>query len=157
MADTKYGNLVQTEPIQRWHGVDSISSAWDILKAPAIINYHIMIAPMDMVDKPHTHPFYEFLCFIGGNASDIRDFGGEVELCLGAEKEKHIINKTTIVTIPPGVPHCPLNFKVVTKPFIFLVFGETGLYTMFEQGADGQFSEHFLADGKTRVGKLGKF
>jgi hypothetical protein len=154
MAKTKYEDLVLTEPIMKWHGVDSISTAWEKLKSPAIINYHIMVAPMDMVDKPHIHPFYEFLCFIGGNAADIRDFGGEVELCLGEEEEKHIINKTTIVSIPPGVPHCPLNFKVVTKPFIFLVFAETGVYTMMEKSADGKFTEHFLADGKTRVGKM---
>ena len=51
---------------------------------------------------------------------DIRDFGAEVELYLGDEGEKHIIDKTTVVHVPAGLSHCPLNFTKVDKPIIFM-------------------------------------
>lgn len=50
---------------------------------------------------------------------DFSDFGAEVELVMGEEGEKHIINTTTWVFIPKGVLHCPLDFKRVDKPLMF--------------------------------------
>jgi hypothetical protein len=52
---------------------------------------------------------------------NLRDFGAEIELCLGEEQEKHIINSSTAVYIPKELPHCPLNFKVIKKPIVFMV------------------------------------
>jgi hypothetical protein len=52
---------------------------------------------------------------------DVRDFGGcEIEIYLGAEGEKHLINSPTIVSCPAGLIHSPLYFKTVPKPVIFL-------------------------------------
>jgi hypothetical protein len=50
---------------------------------------------------------------------DFKDFGAEVELEMGEEAEKHIINTTTWVYIPAGLLHCPLIFKKVDKPIMF--------------------------------------
>ena len=33
--------------------------------------------------------------------------------------EKHTITSTTIVFIPKGLNHCPLNFRVIKKPVLF--------------------------------------
>ena len=60
------------------------------------------------------------LCFFGGNPRNVKDFGAEIELYLGEESEKHVINQSTIVSIPPNLLHCPLNFKMVVKPIIFM-------------------------------------
>jgi hypothetical protein len=72
--------------------------------------------------EPHTHDYHELLCFIGGNPKNINDFGAEIEMCLGEEQEKHIINSTTIVSIPPGLIHCPLIVKKCDpeRPVVFL-------------------------------------
>lgn len=72
-----------------------------------------------MIKDTHKHDFNQLLCFMNGDMLNIRDFGGEVELSLGEEGEKHIINTTTIVNIPAGLPHCPLNFKKIDRPIIF--------------------------------------
>jgi hypothetical protein len=74
-----------------------------------------------MEKQPHTHPYAEFLCFVGGNPMEVRDFGAEVELCLGEEQEKHIINSSKVVYIPANFPHCPLDFKVIRRPIMFMV------------------------------------
>ena len=38
---------------------------------------------------------------------------------LGEEQERHVIDKTTIVSIPPGLVHCPMAFTKVERPIIF--------------------------------------
>ena len=73
-----------------------------------------------MVAEPHSHDFDQFLHFYGANSLDITDFDAEVEISLGEEGEKHIITEPTVLHIPEGMIHCPLNFKVVNKPIIFM-------------------------------------
>ena len=75
--------------------------------------------PYLMPDPPHSHPFDEFLFFTGGNLADISDFGAVIEVGLGEEWEKHIIDTTSIVYIPAGLMHCPINVKQVDKPILF--------------------------------------
>lgn len=77
--------------------------------------------PYRMIDKPHVHNCAEYLYFIGGNPMDFRDFGAEVEFVIGEgeDAETYIINSTTWIYIPAGLPHCPLDFKRVDKPIMF--------------------------------------
>jgi mannose-6-phosphate isomerase-like protein (cupin superfamily) len=89
--------------------------------------YHCVTKPK-LFDMTHAHDFQEVLCFIGGNPLDITDFGAEVEIQLGAEHEKHTITKTSCVSIPPNLPHCPLNIKRVDKPIIFLEISNAPKY-----------------------------
>jgi hypothetical protein len=77
-------------------------------------------------DKPHVHNYHEFLCFIGADPDDLSNLGGEAELCLGKEMEKHVINKPTIAVMPKGFPHCPLTITKLEKPFIFSVIRPFG-------------------------------
>jgi hypothetical protein len=75
--------------------------------------------PILLVDEPHSHDFDEFLCFLSSNPVNELDFGAEVELSLGQEGEKQIIKSPTVVCIPRGLIHCPLNFKTISKPILF--------------------------------------
>jgi hypothetical protein len=72
-----------------------------------------------MVDKPHKHDFSQFLIFSGGDASDLVNLAGVIEMSLGEDigsMEKHVITKATAIYIPAGLYHCPLVFKEVTRP-----------------------------------------
>ena len=69
----------------------------------------------------HTHPFPEYLIFLGTNPEDQFDLGGEVELWMG--DEKHLITRTCAVFCPAGVPHCPLIVHRVDRPFMFITTG----------------------------------
>ena len=60
---------------------------------------------------------------------DMKEFDAEIEFTLGAEKEKHIINGPTVVVVPPGMFHCPLNYVKVNKPFYCLEVMMTSKYT----------------------------
>jgi hypothetical protein len=79
--------------------------------------------PFLMVKDNHAHNFDQYLIFIGGDPTNLMDLGGEVELTLsldGKKLEKHVITQTTTVFVPKGLYHCPLNFKRVDKPFLFI-------------------------------------
>ncbi len=66
------------------------------------------------------------------NPADIQDFGAEIEASLGPELEKHIITKTSCISIPANLPHCPLHIKKVTKPIVFLEISLTPAYKAVE-------------------------
>jgi hypothetical protein len=94
---------------------------WEAVTAPFTMNP----AP------PHKHEFPQYLNFIGGDITNMLDLGGEIELTLsedGKNLEKHTITKATSVYIPAGLYHCPLVFKKVTKPILFMDVICAGLY-----------------------------
>lgn len=62
----------------------------------------------------------QILFFLGTNPADWEDFDAEIEFYLGEEQEKHIITKPTMIFIPSGLAHCPLNFKRIGKTVQFL-------------------------------------
>lgn len=78
---------------------------------------------IDLVSTSHSHPFDEYLIFLGTNPDDLFDLGGEVEFWVG--DEKHMITKTCAVFVPGGVPHCPLFIHRVDRPFMFVTTGPT--------------------------------
>ncbi len=135
--ETKYGHMIIKEDklIRKGHFVDSIFSSYENLGIDLHVNYHCINKPLFMVQEPHAHPNYEILGFIGSNPLDIRDFGAEIELVIG--DETHIIDSTSFVVIPPGLKHCPLNFKKIDKPIMFMVILTAGMYsTLPEQQRD---------------------
>jgi len=75
--------------------------------------------PFEMISETHAHDFDQFLIFVGGDMKNMTDLGGEVELTLGESEdklEKFVFTTATVVHIPAGMLHCPLNFKKVNNP-----------------------------------------
>ena len=91
---------------------------------------HQFVKKPFLSDNPcHTHNFQEFLAWYGGNPDDPDDFGAEVVFHFGEELEKHVFTKPTIVSLPPGLPHCPLEVTRVDSPIIqveVMLAGEEG-------------------------------
>jgi len=77
----------------------------------------------------HKHNFTEYFYFFGSNPMDMKEFDAEVEFYFGEEKEKHVIKEPTVVVVPPGVYHCPLNYAKVDKPFYCLELFMTPKYS----------------------------
>ncbi len=69
---------------------------------------------------PHTHNADELLVMLGTDPDNITDLGCEVELCMGPEMEKHIITESTLVYVPANMVHCPIRFRNLRRPFIFI-------------------------------------
>lgn len=132
MAEGKYGKYFIKNPINpgkfcprlvffsKEHEVTSeknFSILWNCITEPFL-----------MVNNAHSHEFDQFLHFYGANSMDITDFDAVVEMSLGEEEEKHIITEPTVLHIPADMIHCPLNFKVVNKPVIFMNVAMTPQY-----------------------------
>lgn len=122
MVSTRYDQYVINGPfktIDHYTGTSLLSHNGEY-NADVCIGYHCLADTRYKAERAHTHDFHELLCFIGGNPTDINDFGAEIEISLGEEQEKHLITSTSVVSIPPGLMHCPLIIKKVTKPVVFL-------------------------------------
>ncbi len=118
----KYGKYVHTTDLYReiaHYTGTSLVARDGKLEGNVSMCYHCVSEPINF-DKPHSHDFEETLCFIGGNPRDITDFDAVVEYTINGEK--HILTKPGCVSMPPGLPHCPISIKNVSpeKPIVFL-------------------------------------
>jgi uncharacterized RmlC-like cupin family protein len=87
--------------------------------ATATIGWQVFTAPVCW-ETPHVHKHDEFLIFLGAELPDLcGSFDAEIDLWMGEEMEKHTITSTTVVFIPKGVQHAPLNFRAIRKPVLF--------------------------------------
>jgi hypothetical protein len=77
-------------------------------------------APTLMEEFAHSHDFDMYLYFLSFDPDNMGDLGAEIEIGLGEEQERHIITTPTTVYIPSGLVHCPLEFKRVDKPILFV-------------------------------------
>lgn len=87
------------------------------------IEYGTVIYGGKMGKEPygaHKHDFDQVLFFLGGDCNSMDDLNAEIELCLGEEKEKHLINTTTTVFIPGGLPHFPATVRKMDKRFYYM-------------------------------------
>ena len=69
---------------------------------------------------PYRHDFDTALLFIGLDTDDMTELGAEIELYLGAEKEKQPIAHASVVAVPKGVPYFPLIVKKLDCPFLLM-------------------------------------
>jgi hypothetical protein len=122
MTESKYGKYIVRGTATKESMPGVMSSAFGKPEDWAGINHRIK---WDYVSKPvnieeaHSHDFEEFLCFMGSNPTDTEDFGAEIEVSMGEEGEKQVINTPTVVVIPKGMVHSPINFKRVDRPVIY--------------------------------------
>ncbi len=96
--------------------------ACQIVGATVNLGGSIIDAPLFIDPYPHTHPTDELLAFMGSPEAPF-DFDAEVRFTLGngEDAEEFVITKPTIVFIPKGSWHCPLNFVRIGKPVFFQV------------------------------------
>jgi uncharacterized RmlC-like cupin family protein len=87
--------------------------------ATATIGWQVFTAPVSW-ETPHTHEHDEFLIFLGAQLPDLcKSFDAEIDFWMGEDMEKHTITSTTVIYIPKGLMHSPLNFRVIRKPVLF--------------------------------------
>ena len=104
MTQSKYGKYIKTElirDISHYTGKSIVAHDGE-LDNECSMGYHCITKPMSF-DHPHSHDFAEMLCFIGGDPLDITDFGAEIEVTLGDEREVHKITSPSVVAMPPGL------------------------------------------------------
>jgi hypothetical protein len=125
----KYGKYIIKEPYVKYHQLENITVTPKQLMADCIITHQVFYKLERIVGEPMAHDFVQIIGFIGTNPMNCREFDAEIEFCLGDEREKHIINTPTVVSIAKGLMHGPIEIKRINKPFIFLEIMLTAGYS----------------------------
>jgi hypothetical protein len=147
MAESKYSKYIINPPHIRIKVKEDKSIVFDgLMLNHKQLGYNMTIGHQFVTrpfvgDNPcHTHNFDEFLAWFGGNPEDPDDFGAEVVLHLGPEKEEHVFTRPTMVYLPPFFPHGPLDIIRVDSPIIqleIMLVGEGGTrQPFFEEDKD---------------------
>ncbi len=148
MSDGKYGHLVKKLKYEASHGeymtmprgADlegiNLSFAWGYRRKVGAWGGDGGVR--------HAHPYGECLLFTGLDYDNPNYLGAEIELAMGEEGEKHVIDSPTVVILPPGFPHCPLVSRKVDKPFGFLAISLDAEHKMAEIPASGEESQSEL-------------
>ena len=121
MAATKYGKYIVQSPVDkgefgremRFIGENVYNSNFSLV----IIQ---ITGPVLMEKTPHYHDFDMYLYFLSYDPKHMEDLGAEIEIGLGKEQERHVITAPASVYVPKGMIHCPLHFKRVDKPVLFI-------------------------------------
>jgi quercetin dioxygenase-like cupin family protein len=71
---------------------------------------------LDRGPGEHVHDSDEILGFFGNDPDDPYNLHGEVEFWVGGQKQ--IITRSTMVSIPAGMRHCPLILRRVDRPIL---------------------------------------
>jgi hypothetical protein len=130
MAELVTSKYVREAPVRKSFTKDVKTMVPSIIsdKAYGDLGFHmywlVVQVPVTMVVESHKHDFPQYLIFSSLDADDLVDLkGGVVEMTLsedGVNMEKHVITKATSIYIAPGLYHCPLVFKKVTKPILLM-------------------------------------
>jgi len=118
------------------------------------IRYTYINEPIQM-ERPHAHDFDQFFCFMG-TPEDQRIFDGDVELYLGEEETKNIINSASVVYVPKGMVHCPIIWKRVSQPMMFINIVLASSYTRSDQH-EGFFDRIEMTAKKVTMEEAARF
>ena len=130
MAQKEYAHLVKSALVREGPaGLYPEPRVWMEAKDMEGFNAHFSYG---FVKKPSVfhpiegaliHPYDECLVFEGTDRSDILHLGAEVSIELGEEREEHVFNEPSVVLIPKGMPHGPVNVRKVDSNIVHYSIG----------------------------------
>ena len=130
---TKYGKCLVKLPIGKMGETVMFSTGANTLNGfPCNIIYAFgtKTGIVGMSREPHVHDHDEAVYFIGSDCNSA-DLGAEVNFKIGpgdGGEENHIFSVPTVVVIPKGVWHCPMEALKVERPFLCMAVSLTTDY-----------------------------
>ena len=87
--------------------------------------WYSSVPERDPIFEEHVHDdCSELVGFLGSNPDDPHDLGGEIEFTI--DGEAHLLTKSSIIFLPPGVAHNPMRILKVDRPILhFSVVNKT--------------------------------
>src|SRR5208282_403316 len=127
MTPSKYDKYFTPLPVDHGRGGEAVGRFVGVRHfegASFYLVWHpipVLKEPYVMITSPHKHEFDQYLGFFGPDFMDIENLGKdiEIELYLGEEGEKFLVNKPQVVHVAKGLVHGPLIFKNVNTPIMF--------------------------------------
>jgi len=138
MAEAKYGKYVKKAPTLVGDFPPKakrmvMDSQQEFQAGNIGIRYSYFYGEPFQFEFPHEHDYDQYLCFLG-TPEDVSDFDAEVEIWLGKEMEKHTMTEATVVYVPAGLTHTPMNFKRMSKPVLLINITASGEYIKKVEG-----------------------
>lgn len=84
------------------------------------------------------HPYDECLVFETVDQESILNLGAEISIELGEEREEHFFTDPTVVCIPKGLPHGPVNIRSLDGPIVHYSIGLAADYKAEEVAPKGE-------------------
>ena len=111
------------------------------------VGFQVITAPVQMEMEPICHREVENLVFLGAVLPDVfSSFDEEIHFYMGKTPEtmeKIVITEPTLVKVPKGWWHSPLNFVRVDKPLLF--------QAVLFAGSPGTIKRVMTSDGETNL------
>lgn len=76
--------------------------------------WYCAVPERDPIFTEHTHDYCELIGFFGSNPADPYDLNGEIIFAINGEE--HRLTRSTMIFIPPNVPHNPMRITRVDQP-----------------------------------------
>ncbi len=76
--------------------------------------WYCAVPERDPIFTEHTHPYSELIGFFGSNPDDQYDLNGEIVFAMNGEE--HRLTRSTLIFVPPDVPHNPMHILRVDRP-----------------------------------------
>jgi len=79
---------------------------------------------MTMAPEPHAHDFDEMIGLVSGpDKANPREMNGDVSIKIKGDDYK--IKQSSLIFVPKGVMHCPIEFKKIKRPVLCFTVGNT--------------------------------
>ncbi len=99
--------------------------------AGANFGWSYIVKPYFLDRVAHVHEGDEYLFFLGAQIPDsFSNYDFEVDFYFGQDQELYTITEPTLVFIPKGMIHAPLDFRKISKPLFFGMLLLTPSYSL---------------------------
>jgi hypothetical protein len=137
MAEGKYTKYIVTDlklPEEMQAGVADYAKwatriLWldeDVVPGSFQVNCSWYRKPTETPAKAHSHDYDEVIAFFGSDLDNPNDLYGEVEFWI--KDEKYILDKSTLIFVPGGLQHCPVQVLRADKPIFHFTVVMGGKY-----------------------------
>jgi hypothetical protein len=135
-SGTRYGRYIITEPKPHAPPPSDKSAEPPRARATQVVSLDDEVSPgafyadfvwlwsgdLTMSPEPHAHDFDELIGIVGCSGSENpRTVGADVSIAIG--DEKHSIKQSSLIFVPKGLTHCPLEFNNITQPVLCFTIG----------------------------------
>ncbi|MCI8593838.1 MAG: hypothetical protein HFF09_01110 [Oscillospiraceae bacterium] len=76
--------------------------------------WYYAVPERDPVFEEHVHDYDELIGFFGSDPENPYDLGAEMEVTINGER--HLLNKSSLIFAPAGMPHMRISIKRVDRP-----------------------------------------
>jgi len=123
----EYGHLFSTRLRENSFIPEIVPGPWahfrgdsDLPGAKLSMGWKLYTKPYRMEMESHHHDHDEYQFYLGATLPDlVGSFDAEIEVFIGPEFERHIIKKATVLYLPAGLEHNPMDIRRVGKPLLF--------------------------------------